>query len=264
MDYQKITYRIEDGVGVIALVCEESLNALDMQMGAELLDAISDAETNDAVKVLVIKGLPRAFSAGGDVAMLHGVLESGEPIKMDAMMEKNGIITDKLKAMDKLVITSVAGSVAGAGVSLALSGDFMICADNAKFILAFVNLALVPDMGLTYLLSKAIGPARTMDLAVTGRPVDVTEMYDWGLVTRMVPKHDLDEATMKFARKLAAGPSVAYKNIKKQVYAANYAQYKQWIDSVEVPTQCECADTHDFREGVYAFIEKRSAVFKGE
>lgn len=90
-------------------------------------------------------------------------------VDMAAMMEKNSIITDKLKKMDKLVITSVAGSVAGAGVSLALSGDFMICADNAKFILAFVNLGLVPDMGLTYLLSKTIGPARTMDLAVTGR-----------------------------------------------------------------------------------------------
>lgn len=264
MDYQKITYCVEDGVAVISMVCEENLNALDMQMGAELLDAISDAETNDDVKVVVIKGLPRAFSAGGDVAMLHGVLESGAPIDMAAMMEKNSIITDKLKKMDKLVITSVSGSVAGAGVSLALSGDFMICADNAKFILAFVNLGLVPDMGLTYLLSKAIGPVRTMDLAVTGHPVGVTEMYDWGLVYRMVPPPALDDVTMEFARKLAHGPLVAYKNIKKQVYAADYANYLSWIEQVEVPTQCECADTQDFREGVYAFIEKRRAEFTGE
>lgn len=264
MEYKKITYTIADGVAVIAMVCEENLNALDMQMGEELLDAISDAETNDDAKVLVIKGLPRAFSAGGDVAMLHGVLESGEAIHMDAMMEKNSIITDKLKSMDKLVVTSAAGAVAGAGVSLALSGDFMICADNTKFILAFVNLALVPDMGLTYLLSKMIGPARTMDLAVTGRPVSVTELCDWGLVTRVVPEGDLDKATMKFAQKLAEGPLVAYKNIKKQVYAANYAQYKEWIDNIEVPTQCECAATHDFHEGVYAFIEKRRSVFNGD
>lgn len=264
MEFQKISYTIEDGVAVIAMVCKENLNALDMQMGAELLDAISDAETNEKVKVVVIKGLPRAFSAGGDVAMLHGVLESGEPIHMDAMMKKNSIITDKLKGMDKLVITSVAGAVAGAGVSLALSSDFMICADNAKFILAFVNLALTPDMGLTYLLSKTIGPSRTMDLAATGRPVKVTEMYDWGLVHRMVPADDLDDATMEFARKLARGPLVAYKNIKKQVYTANYADYLKWIEQVEVPTQCECAETQDFREGVYAFIEKRKAEFEGK
>lgn len=264
MDYQKITYSIEDGIAVIAMQCKENLNALDMQMGAELLDAISDAEVNDEAKVVVIKGLPRAFSAGGDVGMLHSVFESGDPMDMAAMMEKNSIITDKLKKMDKLVITSVAGSVAGAGVSLALSSDFMICADNAKFILAFVNLALVPDMGLTYLLTKTIGPARTMDLAVTGRPVDVTEFYDWGLVHRMVPADILDEETMKFARKLTTGPLVAYKNIKKQIYTAEYADYLKWITTVEVPTQCECAATQDFREGVYAFVEKRRAAFEGK
>ena len=258
MDYQKIAYTVEEGIAVIAMACKENLNALDTQMGAELLDAIRNAETNDEVKVLVIKGLERSFSAGGDVGMLHGVFESGEPMDMAAMMEKNSIITDTLKKMDKLVITSVAGSVAGAGVSLALSGDFMICADNAKFILAFVNLGLVPDMCLTYLLSKTIGPARTMDLAVTGRPVD------WGLVQRMVPADILDEETMKFARKLVRGPLVAYKNIKKQIYAVEYAEYLKWITTVEVPTQCECAATQDFREGVYAFIEKRRAAFAGE
>lgn len=264
MDYQKITYSVEDGIAVIAMQCKENLNALDMQMGAELLDAITAAETDAAVRILVIKGLARSFSAGGDVGMLHSVFESGDPMDMAAMMEKNSIIADKLKKMDKLVITSVAGSVAGAGVSLALSGDFVICADNAKFILAFVNLALVPDMGLTYLLTKAIGPARTMDLAVTGRPIDAIEFCDWGLAHRMVPADILDEETMKFARKLTQGPLVAYKNIKKQIYTAEYADYLKWITTVEVPTQCECAATQDFREGVYAFIEKRRAAFEGK
>ena len=93
MDYQKITYTVEEGIAVIAMACKENLNALDMQMGAELLDAIRNAETNDEVKVLVIKGLERSFSAGGDVGMLHGVFESGEPMDMAAMMEKNSIIT---------------------------------------------------------------------------------------------------------------------------------------------------------------------------
>ena len=89
MDYQKITYTVEEGIAVIAMACKENLNALDTQMGAELLDAIRNAETNDEVKVLVIKGLERSFSAGGDVGMLHGVFESGEPMDMAAMMEKN-------------------------------------------------------------------------------------------------------------------------------------------------------------------------------
>lgn len=124
MDYQKITYTVEEGIAVIAMACKENLNALDMQMGAELLDAIRNAETNDEVKVLVIKGLERSFSAGGDVGMLHGVFESGEPMDMAAMMEKNSIITDKLKKMDKLVITSVAGSVCGSWRELGIERRF--------------------------------------------------------------------------------------------------------------------------------------------
>ena len=154
------------------------------------------------------------------------------------------------------------GAAAGAGVSLALGGDFMVCADNAKFILAFVNLGLVPDTGATYLLAKAIGTARTMELAATGRPVTAQEAKDWGLAYQVVPVEELDAATMKLARKLATGPLISYKNIKKQLYSAVYADYKQWLDETEVPTQRECAASLDFQEGCKAFMEKRKAVFQ--
>ena len=162
-----------------------------------------------------------------------------------------------------MVITSVAGAVAGAGVRLALGGDFMICADNAKFILAFVNLGLVPDTGATYLLSKAIGVPRTIELAATGRPVLAEEAKELGLVYKLTTVEELEEVTMKFAKKLAAGPLISYKNIKKQIYDANYADYKKWLDETEIPTQRECAASMDFQEGCKAFMEKRKAIFKG-
>jgi trans-2-decenoyl-[acyl-carrier protein] isomerase len=182
---------------------------------------------------------------------------------MDGLIAKVGVVADGMKKMSKLVITSVCGAAAGAGVSLALGGDFMICADNAKFLLAFVNLGLVPDTGVTYLLSKSIGTSKTMELAATGRPVGAEEAKALGLAYKVVPKEDLDEATMSFAKKLANGPLLSYKNIKKQIYDANYADYKKWLDETEIPTQRECAASMDFQEGCKAFMEKRKAVFEG-
>ncbi|MEE1244004.1 MAG: enoyl-CoA hydratase-related protein, partial [Frisingicoccus sp.] len=143
-------------------------------------------------------------------------------------------------------------------------GDFIVCADNAKFMLAFVNIGLVPDTGATYLLCKSIGTSRALELAATGRPMDAAEAKDLGLVYKVVPKEELDEATMKLAKKLAAGPLLSYKNIKKQIYDASYSDYKKWLDETEIPTQRECAASMDFQEGCKAFMEKRKAQFEGK
>lgn len=183
---------------------------------------------------------------------------------MDGLIAKVGVVADGLKKMSKMVITSVSGAAAGAGVSLALGGDFMICAEDAKFLLAFVNLGLVPDTGVTYLLSKAIGTSRTMELAATGRPMGAEEAKELGLAYKVVPVEELEEVTMKFAKKLAAGPLISYKNIKKQIYNANYSDYKKWLAETEIPTQRECAASMDFQEGCKAFMEKRKAIFEGK
>ena len=106
-----------------------------------------------------------------------------------------------------MVIASVSGAAAGAGASLALTADFIICSENAKFIMAFVNLGLVPDTGGSYLLVKQLGPKRAMDICATGRPVSAQEAKDLGIVYRIVPNEDLDGETMKFAKKLASGRS---------------------------------------------------------
>lgn len=264
MELQKLIYTVEDGIAVITMNYMKNLNAIDEQMADELMYVVDQAENDPAVKVVVIKGSNRAFSAGGDIGYFYELIQAGGEVNMDGLISKVGTVADGLKRMSKMVITSVCGAAAGAGVSLALGGDFMICADNAKFILAFVNLGLVPDTGATYLLSKAIGTARTMELAATGRPVGAEEAKALGLAYKVVPKEELDEATMKFARKLAAGPLISYKNIKKQIYATNYADYKQWLDEIEVPTQRECAASMDFQEGCKAFMEKRKAQFEGK
>lgn len=264
MKLEKLIYTVENGIAVVTMNYMKNLNAIDEQMADELTYVVDMAEKDSNVKVLVLKGSEKAFSAGGDIGYFYQLIQAGGEVNMDGLISKVGTVADNMKKMSKIVITSVCGAAAGAGVSLALGGDFIICADNAKFILAFVNLGLVPDTGGTYLLSKAIGVPRTIELAATGRPVSAEEAKELGFVYKVVPAEELNDVTMKFAQKIAAGPLISYKNIKKQIYDANFSDYKKWLANTEVPTQRECAATIDFQEGCKAFMEKRKPVFKGK
>lgn len=264
MELQKLIYTVEDGIAVVTMNYMKNLNAIDEQMADELMYVVDKAEHDPEVRVLVIKGAEKAFSAGGDIGYFYKLIQAGGEVNMDGLISKVGNVADGLKKMSKIVITSVSGAAAGAGVSLAIGGDFMICADNAKFILAFVNLGLVPDTGATYLLTRLIGPNRTMELAATGRPVGAEEAKALGLAYKVTTVEELDSVTMAFAKKIAAGPLLSYKNIKKQIYDAMYVDYKKWLDETEVPTQRECSASMDFQEGCKAFMEKRKAVFQGK
>lgn len=264
MELKKLIYTVEDGIAVITMNYLKNLNAIDEQMADELLYVVEMAQKDPAVKVVVLKGPRKAFSAGGDIGYFYQLIQAGGEVNMDGLISKVGSVADGMKRMSKMVITSVCGAAAGAGVSLALAGDFMICADNAKFILAFVNLGLVPDTGAMYLLAKSIGTCRTMELAATGRPMGAEEAKALGLAYKVTTVEELDEVTMKFAKKLASGPLISYKNIKKQLYDASYADYKKWLDETEIPTQRECAASMDFQEGCKAFMEKRKAAFEGK
>lgn len=261
---QKLIYTVEDGIAVVTMNYMKNLNAIDEQMADELMYVVDKAEHDPDVRVLVIKGAEKAFSAGGDIGYFYKLIQAGGEVNMDGLISKVGSVADGLKKMSKIVITSVSGAAAGAGVSLAIGGDFMICADNAKFILAFVNLGLVPDTGATYLLTRLIGPNRTMELAATGRPVGAEEAKALGLAYKVTTVEELDSVTMAFAKKIAAGPLLSYKNIKKQIYDAMYVDYKKWLDETEVPTQRECSASMDFQEGCKAFMEKRKAIFQGK
>lgn len=179
MELQKLIYTVEDGIGIVTMNFLKNLNAIDEQMADELMYVVDKAEKDPNVKVLVIKSAGKAFSAGGDIGYFYKLIQAGGEVNMDGLIAKVGVVADGLKKMSKMVITSVSGAAAGAGVSLALGGDFMICAEDAKFLLAFVNLGLVPDTGVTYLLSKAIGTSRTMELAATGRPMGAESKRTW-------------------------------------------------------------------------------------
>ena len=158
-----------------------------------------------------------------------------------------------IKKMTKLVICAVAGAAAGGGCNLALGCDFVFAADNAKFLQAFVGIALIPDTGGGYMLPRAIGTHRAMDMFC----------FELGLVKEVTTADELLPKATAFAKKLAAGPTLAYANMKKMMFISMYQGFEDFAKA-EVALQNECAASADFREGITAFLEKRKAKFTGK
>lgn len=264
MELQKLIYGVADGIATITMNYGKNLNAIDDQMADELICVLDAAEQDPAVKVIVLNSAAKAFSAGGDIGYFYQLVKAGGEINMDDLIGKVGKITNAMKSSSKMIIAAVNGAAAGAGFPLALSADFIIADEKASFILAFVNLGLVPDTGATYLLCKSIGEKRTMKYAATGKPIKADEALALGLVEKVVAPEELAAEVDKFAKRLAAGPLKSYTNIKKQVYAATFTEYERFLNEAENPTQHECSNTEDFKEGCAAFMEKRKAVFQGK
>ncbi|RGD73372.1 enoyl-CoA hydratase/isomerase family protein [Anaerofustis stercorihominis] len=264
MEYKKNIYTVEDGIAKITMNYPDNLNAIDMAMAEELLDILDKCEDDSNVKVVILESGGKAFSAGGDIGYFYKNIKAGGDINMDDLIERAGYVSLNIKKMSKIVITSVIGAAAGAGANLALSGDFVVCADNVKFIQAFINLGLVPDTGGSYLLSKSIGIAKAFELCATGKPLGAVEAMGLGIVNKVCSKDELEKTTMALAKQISKGPLIAYKNLKKQFFEANYTDYERYLKDGEVPTQRECISSEDFKEGVCAFIEKRKADFNGE
>ena len=153
--------------------------------------------------------------------------------------------------------------LAGGGANLAFGCDFIFAADNAKFLQAFVGIGLCPDTGGVYMLPRMIGTHRAFDMFVTGRPVDVKEAFQIGLIKEITAKEDLLPKTMAFAKKLTKGPALAYRNMKKLMFESMYKDFETFMAAEEIYLG-QCSSSEDFKEGITAFLEKRPADFKGK
>lgn len=264
MEQKKTTFRVEDSVGFIGMNSPKTLNAFDGEMNPELQALLDRCEDDPAVKVVVIEGLKKAFSAGGNLSVFYQDYRDHGRVELDALLVQAARITATIRKMSKMVVTSVSGAAAGAGANLALSGDFVLAAENARFIQAFVNVGLTPDTGGAFQLCRAVGSHRAMELCISGRPMDAAEAKALGLVNEVYPVEELSAQTAAFAKKLAAGPTRAYAGIKRQIYAAAFFDYDGFLNSVELPIQSAAMKTKDFERALCGFVEKQAYVFTGE
>jgi 2-(1,2-epoxy-1,2-dihydrophenyl)acetyl-CoA isomerase len=255
--YQTIRHELSDGVATITLARPESLNALNATMRGELLRAIKAAGRDDAVRAVVLTGKGRGFCSGAD---LRG--GSGErDFRRVLTAEYNPLIT-AIRELPKPVIAAVNGVAVGAGMSLALACDLVYAADDARLILAFGRIGLVPDSGVTRTLVRALGRHRAAALIFGGEPLSAADALAAGLVTSVVPAAELGSAVHAAAVRLAAAPTRAIGLAKRAINHAEDALLSESL-AMEAALQELAGRTEDHAEGVAAFGEKREPRFVG-
>lgn len=252
---------LEQSVARIRFNRPASLNAMDERMAQEFLAACRSIGASDA-RVVVLSGEGRSFMAGGDLARFHADLANAADTA-SAIIEPLHEALALLADLPQPVLASLHGAVAGAGVSVALACDLAIAASDARFNLAYAAIGASPDGSASWSLPRVVGLRKAMEIAMLAENVDADEALRLGIVNRVVPASLLATETDILARRIANGPSVAYKNIKQLMRASLGRSLAEQMKAEEQAFRA-CAGTADFAEGITAFFEKRKPRFEGK
>ncbi|MFT4151997.1 MAG: enoyl-CoA hydratase [Paracoccaceae bacterium] len=256
MAYETIIVEIEDYIALIRLNRPEALNALNAQLVAELAEALTAADRNDKVRCIVVTGSEKAFAAGADIK------EMSTKGFVDAFTgDLFGAEVDQILRVRKPIIAAVSGYALGGGCELAMMCDFIIAADTAKFGQPEINLGVVAGIGGTQRLTRAVGKAKSMDMHLTGRFMDAAEAERSGLVSRVVPAKSLLDEAMKTAAKVAEKSMVAVMAVKEAVNRAQETTLREGL-LFERRLFHALFATEDQKEGMAAFLEKRTPQFR--
>lgn len=259
--YKTILYEIENGIATLTLNRPEVGNAFVRESYLEIREVLTEASDDKNVRVVVLTGAGKHFSAGGDINRFKKLITSGEYLQKDNVMAA-GMMAAGVKACNKPVIAMINNAAAGAGCSLALACDFRIVTPKSKLVMAFIKMGLSGDTCGLYYLERLVGVARATELMMTGAPVSGEQAVQLGLATRLVAEDRLREETYAFAKELAALPTFAIARQKQLAIETFYSDLREYAER-EADYMVECSHTHDFAEAVDAFLEKRPPKFKG-
>ncbi|WP_296942152.1 2-(1,2-epoxy-1,2-dihydrophenyl)acetyl-CoA isomerase PaaG [uncultured Massilia sp.] len=263
MTYASIDFTIASGIATLVLNRPDRLNSFTRAMHEEVRHALDRVQEDRSVRVLLLTGAGRGFCAGQDLND-RAVAPGAPSVDLGESVEKYyAPLVTTLRTLPLPVICAVNGVAAGAGANLALACDIVLAAQSASFIEAFCKLGLIPDTGGTWALPRLVGPARAMGMALLGERISAEQAETWGLIWRCVP----DEALLPQARAMAAHFAAAPTKglaFTKQAMLASWGNTLEQQLALEARMMRELGHSHDYREGVSAFIEKRQPHFKGE
>jgi 2-(1,2-epoxy-1,2-dihydrophenyl)acetyl-CoA isomerase len=256
-----LLYEVKDHVARITFNRPDAANALNMEMGRDLMHASIRASEDPAVRAVVLTGAGKMFSGGGDLKSF-AAQEDRLPGHLKEVALYLHAAISRFVRMDAPVIAAVNGSAGGAGMSLCLFADLVIAAESAKFTLAYTRAGLSPDGGSTYFLPRIVGVRRALELALTNRVLTAKEACEWGIVTKVVPDAELQAEAQTLAKSLAAGATRAFGAAKRLLHHSSSESLETQME-LEAQSIADQARTADAREGMAAFIAKRPANFRG-
>ncbi|NPC58895.1 enoyl-CoA hydratase-related protein [Caenimonas soli] len=267
MTDKTVLYEVRGAVALITLNRPQALNSFTRAMHQELWDAFDKIEADKSIRALVITGAGRGFCAGADLAEFDfapgpDLIERANPGPI--IDQAFNPTVRKLQALRVPTVAAVNGVAAGAGASLAMTCDLAVAAPSASFIQAFSKIGLVPDAGGTWFLVKRLGLARALGCAMLGDKLSAKDAKEQGMIWEVAAEgEDCVEAAMKLAQRLATMPTKALVETRRLLRAAASNELDVQLDA-ERDTQSALGNTHDYIEGVTAFLQKRPAQFKGE
>jgi enoyl-CoA hydratase/carnithine racemase len=248
--------RIEGPIATITLNRPAAFNSIDLSIAKKLEQLGAEVAADDSVRVLVIEGVGRAFSAGGDLQTIGAAAAAGtiEPVVGELLKHYHAFI-ETIRRMPKIVLSSVHGSAAGAGMGLAFVADLCIAADSARFTPAYAKIAVSPDGGSTVGIVGTVGVRRALQIFLGEDSFSAQQAYEWGLVARVVPAEELKAATRQFAERLAQNPPSAIAGTKSLVYQATVTPTRQQLDAEEREI-IEAMRSEEFHVAVKKFTSK--------
>jgi 2-(1,2-epoxy-1,2-dihydrophenyl)acetyl-CoA isomerase len=260
--YRNILVGTELGVGTLTLNRPEKQNALTAEMVEEAVAALRGLIAAPDVRAILITGAGHYFCAGADLDELKRILEEGDETLERRLVDGARALGNELRAAPQPVLAALNGVAAGWGASLALSCDLRIAGDNAKIGQGLTKLGLSSDWGSTFYLTRLVGPAKAMELFISGDLIDAEEAWRIGLVNKVVESHHLADVARSWSRHIAAAAPLAVHALKHLVYLSDYVSLDEMID-LELAAQLACLKSADAREGLDAFFARRAPRFVG-